>query len=803
MKVSLNWIKTYLPDLTLDSNKKSIDEFIEKMWGLGFDIESVEFEGQKFDNMVIGEVKEKKKHENADKLSVCIVDLGEDKLYQIVCGAPNVAAGQKVCVAKVGAIIPNGEFEIKKAKIRGESSEGMICSESELGISENHDGIMVLDENAQIGMSFAEFKGLDDVIMDIWVPPNRGDMSSHIGIAREIGAIYDIDVKIPKVELNEGETTTTSLVSISIKNEEYCKRFTGRVIENVKIAESPEWLKKRLLSIGLRPRNNVVDITNFVMMETGQPLHAFDYDTIRGKEIIVKTAEDGDKFVTLDSKERTLDSSTLMICDRDGYSGIAGIMGGEFSEITEDTTNVFLEVAYFDPVNIRKSAKRMGMLTDASQRFEKGVDIDNLEYVSNRAAQLISEIAGGEVSKGLYDVYPEPFKPIKVSLRRKKVEDLLGIEISESEIIKLLDKIDIKFLKKDEDSMVFEIPEYRRYDIEREVDLIEEVGRLNGFDKLPENVSYKTDLAAIKDYSSDKMKKISEVRNYFIGRRFNEILTGSLLDKTKLEYFSKDYVELENPSSSEMNVLRTNLEYGMLNSIRNNVNNLRKDIPLRLFEIGKIHTFSDRKFNEKYHLCFAVSGMDDTVSFDVKDREFDLFDIKGEVDMFMSKFNIENYRLFYYNDADKGKIGIHISDKNIGYLTKVSKDLLELFDIDANVFLCELDLDALLKEVNKNVYYKEISKFPSVIRDLAFVIDNNTAYADIKELITKNGGEYLSDIRVFDIYADKKLGEGKKSVAFSLNFSSNKRTLTDDEINKQIEKIVNNLESKLGVTLRN
>src|SRR5690606_4413236 len=279
----------------------------------------------------------------------------------------------KVCVAKIGAVIPNGEFEIKKAKIRGESSEGMICSESELGLSEDHDGILVLDENAQTGMSFADYKGLDDVIMDIWVPPNRGDMSSHIGIAREIGAIYDIDVKIPKVELTESDTPTTSLIKISIKNDEYCKRFTGRVIQNVKIGESPDWLKKRLTAIGLRPRNNVVDITNFVMMETGQPLHAFDYDAIRGKEINVKTAREGDKFTTLDSKERSLDENTLMICDRDGYSGIAGIMGGEYSEITDDTTNVFLEVAYFDPVNIRKSAKRMGMLTDASQRFEKGV----------------------------------------------------------------------------------------------------------------------------------------------------------------------------------------------------------------------------------------------------------------------------------------------------------------------------------------------------------------------------------------------------------------------------------------------
>ncbi|MCB0722242.1 MAG: phenylalanine--tRNA ligase subunit beta [Ignavibacteriae bacterium] len=799
MKVSLNWIKTYLPALKIDN----INEFVEKMWGLGFDIEGVEYEGERFAGMVVGLVKQKRKHPNADKLSICIVDVGDDREYQVVCGAPNVAEGQKVCMARIGAVIPVGEFEIKKAKLRGEVSEGMICSEKELGLSDDHEGIMVLREDAEVGMPFAEYLGADDVMMDIWVPPNRGDLSSHIGIAREIGALYDMKVQIPKVEVKEGNTPTEDLIKISIKNNEFCKRFTGRVIENVTIKESPEWLKKQLTAVGLRPRNNIVDVTNFVMMEMGQPLHSFDYDTIRGKEIMARIAKDGDKFVTLDSKERTLSDSTLMICDRDGYSGIAGVMGGELSEITDDTKNVFLEVAYFDPVNIRRTAKRLGMFTDASQRFEKGVDIDNLEFASNRAAQLIQELAGGEISKGIIDVYPAPFEPVEVGVRAKRASDLLGVEVTESEIIKHLDRIDIKYLKNDDDYMIFEIPEYRRYDIEREVDLIEEIGRLNGFDKLYENVTYSTDLAAIKEYSTAKMKKISDVREYFIGRGFNEILTGSLLDKSKLKHFGKDYVELENPSSSEMNALRTNMEYGMLNSVRNNVNHSGKDIALRLFEIGKIHGLDGRKFIENYHLCFALSGMDDTVSFDVKEREADIFDIKGEIDMFMSKFNIETYALFYYNDAEKGKIGIHVSDKEIGYLTKVSKDLLELFDIDANVFLCELDLDALLKEINRNIYYKEISRYPAVKRDLAFVINKNTAYNDIKEAIVKNGGEYLTGVRLFDVYTDKKLGDDKKSMAFSLNFSSNERTLTDDEINRQVDKIVKSLESGLGVSLRN
>ena len=802
MKISLNWIKTYLPGIKIDP----MDVLVEKMWGRGFDIESVEYQGDKFKGFVVGKVTSSEKHSNADKLSVCTVDIGAGEDLHIVCGAPNVEAGQKVCVAKVGAVIPAGGFEIKKTKIRGEVSEGMICSEKELEISDDHEGILVLDENAEIGTDFASYMGADDTVLDIWVPPNRGDMSSHIGVAREFGALYDMKAEIPEVKLEESDTPTEDFVKITIDNTKYCKRFTGRVIEGIEIKESPDWLKKRLIAVGLRPRNNVVDITNFVMMETGQPLHSFDYDKIRGREIIIKTAREGDKFTTLDSKERKLSDTTLMVCDKEGYSGIAGIMGGELSEITDGTKNVFLEVAYFDPVNVRRSAKKMNIITDASQRFEKGVDIEGIEYASNRAAALIKELAGGKVSKGFYDVYPEKFSKIEVGIRKERTEKLLGMEMSEDEIKSLLDKIEIRFLRREDEYLIFDIPEYRRYDIEREVDLIEEVARLKGYDKLTPEVTYKINFGDIQDYGTERIESKNKIREHFIGRGFNEIISDSQQEDSKVAKFSENYVPLENSASVEMNTMRVNLMYGMLDVIKNNVNHSGKDIPLKLFEIGRSFEVGEGgKFSEKDTLCFALSGNFDLVSFNTPERSFDIFDLKGELEILMSKLNLENFRLFYYNEGNINKniqIDISVNDKKIGQLYKIGKELLDIFDIEVNVYLCEINLDVLLSLINKDVYYNEISKFPVVKRDLAFITERDISYDNIKDTIVKSGGKYLSTVRLFDVYSGKGIEEGKKSMAFSLNFSSTEKTLTDEEVNGFVRKIADSLKSRLNVTLR-
>jgi phenylalanyl-tRNA synthetase beta chain len=799
MKISLNWIKEYIPGFHEDS----IDSLIDKMVAAGLDIEGVEDEKKVFDKFVIGEVIEKQKHPNADKLSLCKVNVG-NKILNIVCGAPNVDTGQKVCVALEGAIIPNGGFEIKNSKIRGELSEGMICSEKELNMSANHDGILVLNGKARVGESFAEYIEANDVVFEIGVTANRGDLFSHFGVAREVAAIYDKKISIPEIKITESETSTTDLIKITIENPDLCKRFTGRVIQNIQIKESPEWLKKKIIAIGLRPKNNIVDITNFVMFETGQPLHAFDYEKIRGKEIIVRTAKGKDKFVTLDSKERNLNSESLMICDAQGYSGIAGIMGGKYSEITDDTKNIFIEVAYFDPVSIRKNSKRLGLQTDASHRFERGVDINMTEYASLRATQLIQELAGGEVSRDLYDVYPNKFEKKEVGLRLNKANDLMGIELSEDDVIKFLDKIEIKYLRKEQDKLIFEIPEFRRLDLEREVDLIEEVARIYGYDNMEGDTNFIVNTQNAGSYVNSNERTVKEITNHLIGRGFNQILTNSLVEEKKMKMFSDNIAELKNSISVEMDSLRTNLTMGMLKVIQNNFNNSGKDISLKLFETGRTFTDGGKTFREENRLIIALSGRRDSELIYGGEKSFDIFDIKGEVEMLLCKLNLENFTLFYYyaNNSDSVKIDIRIDDKIIGNIYRIDSSLKKDFEIDSNVYIAEFYLDLILSKAGKSRFYSEISRFPSVKRDIALVVDKKITYDELEKTISNSGGELLKSVMLFDQYEDEKLGKDKKSLAFGLEFSSHEKTLTDEETNKVIKNIVNNLEKNLGATLR-
>ncbi len=507
MRISLNWIKSLIPGLDITS----YEDLFKKMVDAGLDIESIENEKDTFANFVVGEVVETAKHPNADKLTLCKVNTGNSVL-SIVCGAPNVEAGQKVCVAKIGAIIPNGSFEIKKGKIRGEVSEGMICAEDELNLSDDHTGIMVLKNDAIPGTDFADYLGSNDCFIEIGVTPNRGDLFSQIGIAREIAATYSLKAKLPEVRLEESNEFSKDYIDIEIQSDEYCKRFTGRVVKNVKVKESPEWLQKAVKSVGLRPINNIVDITNYVMMETGQPLHAFDYDKIAGKKIIIKTAKEGDKFTTLDSKQRILNDKSLMVCDGEKASAIAGIMGGEFSEISTETKNVLIEAAYFDPVAIRKNSKRLGLQTDASQRFERGVDIENIPYVSNRAASLMQEAAGGTVLKGIVDVYPKRFEPLTVFVRKERCDKITGVEISEEEIKNMLESIEILFVKKEDDRLYFRIPEFRREDLQREIDLIEEIARLYGYSNIENDYRFVLDVSKQVDYNDKYLKFLNTIK---------------------------------------------------------------------------------------------------------------------------------------------------------------------------------------------------------------------------------------------------------------------------------------------------
>lgn len=796
MKFSLNWVKDYIPDLEISS----MAELNAKMISAGLDIESIESEGEKFKGFVVGKVVEKSKHPEADKLSVCKVDVGTGDLLNIVCGAPNVEAEQLVCVAKIGAVVPSGGFEIKKAKLRGQLSEGMICSAKELNLSEDHNGIMVLDENAKIGQSFAEYIGADDFIYEIGVTPNRGDLLSHIGIAREIAAAYDLHCKLPEVQLKEENENSHDYIHVAIENTDFCKRFRARVIKDVQVKESPEWLKKKLTAIGLRPRNNIVDITNYIMMETGQPMHAFDYDKIKGKKIIVKTANEGDKFTTLDSKERVLNDKSLMICDAERPLSIAGIMGGENSEITEGTTNVLLETAYFDSVAIRLNAKKLGLSSDASHRFERGTDINMVEYASDRASQFFAELSGGKILCGTVDNYPECFVYREVELEIYNVNRILGLSLTKDEVINLLAKIDIECEGERFEKLVFKIPEFRRNDIESEIDLIEEIARIYGYDNIPMESTFRFSVSE-SNYNLDYIEFVQKVKNYFYGRGFNEILTSSQQEDAKLQTFGLSPVKIANPGSSEMNSMRVNLYYGMLNVIKNNHNHSGKDIPLKLYETGRVFLDEGKSFKEEDKLSIGVCGNYDLKSFDNKDRDFDLFDLKGEVDMFIRSLNIQIKNTSY------GETGIKIKyetkDNYAGELFKVESSLLKSLgiEIEKPVYIAEFNLEALYKAQRKSNVYEPISKFPTVKRDLSFVVEKNVVFKDIKDVILKSGGKLLSGLQLFDIYEDKKLGNNK-SLAFSLEFSSFDKTLTDEEINPIIGKIVKNLEKELNVQLR-
>jgi len=799
MKISLNWTKQYLSAL----NDISFDELYTKMIKSGMDIESVEFESDKYKNIIVAEVMDKIKHPDADKLSLCKVNTGSE-ILNVVCGAANVETRQKVAFAKIGAIIPNGNFEIKKSKIRGVVSEGMICAEDELGLSSDHSGIMVLKEDAEVGMNFADYIGHNDIIFEIGVTPNRGDMLSHFGMGREFAAILNSKIKIPKLVINPSDENTSNYIEIKIENPEYCKRFTGRVIKNIQIKESPDWLKKYLLSIGLRPKNNVVDITNYVMMETGQPLHAFDYDKIRGKKIIVRTAKAGDKFNTLDGKERVLNDKSLMVCDAEGYSSIAGIMGGEDSEITENTKTVFIESAYFDPVCIRKNSKALGLISDSSQRFERGVDIDMVIYASGRSAMLIERIAGGKVLNGIVDIYPVQFEDIYVSITIQRVEDILGIKLSEEEIISLLESIEIQFSRREDEKLIFLIPNWRRDDITREIDLIEEVARLYGYDRIPPSTEFGIDISSHLDFGEFSLEFINRVKNYLIGRGFNEIITYSQQDERKIKYFGDNYIKVENPNSIEMNVMRINLLYGMLKTMRMNYNLSGKDVSMKLFEIGKVFFDDGNKFSEREHLCFALSGINDKEAFDIKQTKFDVFDLKGEIEMFMNKLNIENYVLnYYYAESGSNKIADVLINKNIvGVIYKFTEADGDFLEKGQEVYAAEFEVDKLYKFSKRVKLYRELNKYPSVKRDLAYLCKEDIKFEEIQEQISSNGGRNLKRIKLFDIYKDEKLGSNLKSIAISLEFMSEEKTLKDEEVNKQIEKINRALERNLGLQIR-
>jgi phenylalanyl-tRNA synthetase beta chain len=778
---------------------------------LGLEVESFEDFAKKYEHFVVGEVLEKVKHPKADRLSLCKVNVGS-VVYDIVCGAPNVAAGQKVCVATIGAVIPHDQhdpdgkpFVITKAKIRGIESNGMLCSVRELGLGDDASGILVLDATAKPGTPLAEFLGMNDVVYEVGITPNRGDCLSHIGVAREVGVIADKKITMPVVEFKESATPTSQVAAVEILDAERCPRYSARVLRNVKIAPSPKWLQDRLTAVGIRSINNVVDVTNLVLMETGHPLHAFDLDNLAGHKIIVKTASEGQKFITLDSKERILKSDTLMICDGERPVAIGGVMGGENTEISNTTMNVLLEGAYFDPANIRRTSKYLGLSTEAAYRFERGADVNMTVFAVNRAAQLIQELAGAEILKDVIDVYPVKRKPATIAVRVARVNAVIGISLSVSQISSLLEKIELKADTTSQNELLVTIPSFRN-DIIEEIDVIEEVARVFGYNNIETKTHASIDFT--QTIRTDRFQ--NELREYLIGAGFHEILSISLQEERVAFLGGVQPIKVLNPVSAEMEALRTSLIPGALRIAKHNLNHGVKD--LRLFEIGNVFSFQDtgnplklENYLEEERLLVVLSGSYQTVSYGQAVRKTDLLDIKGEVSALLSKFNLDNYRFIYYDNPKTltdPRIDIEINGTYGGFFGKVQKHIAHALDLDEEVFVCELSVSVIRDAWVRERKFSPLPKFPVVTRDLAFTVDVATPQQLIEDVIREVGRPLLQSVVLFDMYIGQQTGDSKKSVAYAMEFQAADHTLIDEEVDTAVKKIVEAVQQRCGGVVR-
>jgi len=819
MKISYNWLKQYI-DLDV-----SAEELSKALTNCGLEVETIEeFCSVKggLKGCIIGVVKTKDKHPDADKLSITTVDIGKEELLHIVCGAPNVEAGQKVVVATIGATLytAKGELEIKKAKIRGELSEGMICAEDELGIGDSHAGIMVLDPSTKIGTPAAEyFKIENDWIFEIGLTPNRADAMSHIGVARDIAAalscIYNKEYKFKYPSLDNFLIDNHDLkIDVIVNDTKACPRYAGITITNVHVAESPTWLQNRLKSVGLRPINNIVDITNYILQECGQPLHAFDADKIKGNKVIVKKLSQGTKFITLDEVDRELQSEDLVICNEAEGMCIAGVFGGTKSGITENTKNVFIESAYFDPVHVRKTSKYHGLKTDASFRFERGVDPNMILFALKHAALLMKEIAGGSISSDIVDEYPAPIGNFKVSIRYENVDKLIGKKIERNSIKKILTSLCIEIISENEAGLDLSVPPFK-VDVKRECDVIEEILRIYGYNNIEEPQQFRISPSNVP--KPDKEKIQSTISDYLSSCGFSEILNNSLTNSSYIDglnSFDPDHsVHIVNPLSNELAVMRQSLLFGGLESISHNHN--RKNFNLKLYETGKIYHYNKNAassenlavYSEKEQLALFVTGSANPENWNTgKENPVSFYYLKAYINNIfqragidISSFSIKEISNDIFTEGLE-----YISDKAIiASFGSVTKTLLKKFDIKQDVFYAVLDWAKIVELSGKNnIIFKDIPKFPEVRRDLAFLLDKKIKFSEIEELAYKTEPKFLKHVNLFDVYSGKGIEENKKSYAVSFALIDEEKTLTDQEIERIMNKFIKVYKEKLDVTIR-
>ena len=808
MKISYNWLKQFI-NIDWDAEKTG-----ELLTDLGLEIEGIDtYESVKggLKGIVIGEVLTCVQHPNADRLKVTTVDIGADAPVQIVCGAPNVATGQKVPVATIGTTLYTTEGEawkIKKGKIRGEESHGMICAEDELGLGESHDGIMVLDTKLKVGTFVSKvFEIENDEIFEIGLTPNRADAMSHHGVARDLKAGLlqkEIQLELITPSVSSFHVDARSLkIDVDVQDKENAPRYCGVTITGLKVDASPSWLQHRLKSIGLSPINNIVDITNYVLHELGQPLHAFDANKITGNKIEVKTCNAGTKFTTLDDVERVLHEDDLMICDAEKPMCIAGVFGGINSGVTEGTTSIFLESAYFNPVSVRKTAKRHGLNTDASFRFERGIDPNITEYALKRAALMIVEIAGGEISSDISDTYVNKINDFEVRLSFDNAKKLIGEEIPRETIKSILTSLEIKVNNVTETGLGLTVPAYRN-DVQREADIIEEILRVYGYNNVGTTEKLNASISNSKRFEDYKLQNI--IGNQLASQGFYEIMANSLTTPKYMELseqLNADYnVEMLNPLSNDLSVMRQSLLFSGLEAVCYNINRKRSD--LKLFEFGKTyHQYPDKREEDK-HLSLFVTGNISEERWNTVVTPSDFFYLKGTLQTILQRLGLNRLKSSpIKSDVFSEGMSFSLGKKNIVDFGLVKKSVLKHFGISQNVLFADFNWDNVLEMAKHNsIKFKPIPKYPKVRRDFALLIDNTVSFEDIYTIAKQTEKQLLKNVNLFDVYEGKNLPEGKKSYAVSFILQDEHKTLTDKQIDKIMSKLQSNFESKLGAELR-
>lgn len=793
MRVSYNWLKE------LVNFDLSPTELAERLTMVGLEVSEVVPWGQGLDKVVVGQVLSVEDHPQADLLSICTVDVGSDRL-QIACGAPNMAKGQKVPVALPGAVFPDGSC-IERVELRGVESQGMICSERELGLSSEAVGIMVLDGRSKVGARLTEVMDLADFVLELDLTPNRPDCLSHIGVAREISALTGNPLRKPDIEVREGSKKVEDLVSVEIFDQVGCPRYAARMIEGVGVGPSPDWLRLRLESIGIRSVNNVVDVTNYVLMEFGHPLHAFDYNLLSGDRIMVRRAISGESIATLDGQERRLSEEILVITDGQKPVAIAGIMGGLNSEVTERTKNLLIESAYFDPKAIRRGTQGLAISTEASHRFERGANPEGVIEALDRATQLISKVVGGEVAQGIIDEYPRPVGRVKLKVRTGKVNQILGADLPKDEVARILDALGFKV--EDGKDLRVTVPPFRP-DVAREIDVVEEVARMYGYNEIGTKTRASGSLTT---YRSPVEKAIREVKGVLTGLGMTEVVTNSLIDPEVLKIVDPSAAPLaiKNPLSRELSVLRPTLVPNILQTLVWNKN--RKVEDLSIFELGRVFMGDSegRLPTERLMVCGAMMGKKEQPGWNTENRKVGFFDLKGLLESFFERISLDKFGIIGYdNSIYKKGVGARIIDGQgqIGTFGEVKREILERFDLKGKVFLFDLDFEALLKVLSKVKRYQPLPRFPAVERDLAITVPEALFSGSIVEAIYDAGRGLVESVNLFDLYRGEQIPTGKKGLAYSLRYRSGERTLTDQEVDEVHAAIANRLKRGFDAEVR-